>query len=508
MQCRAPTDSEWCMDDEFDRPCPQSFNLADYVLSANGTADNKTALEVLGQDDPETRSYGALRSAVAGVAAGLLAAGLTSGNRVLLRLGNTIEFPICYLGAIWAGMVPAVTSASLTRIEISELSRVIKPDLIIAADGIALPDTDVRVLGSHDLQRFYDLPPVPPELGDPNRPGYVVCTSGTMAGPKAVLHAHRAIWARRMMIRDWYALRPSDRMMHAGAFNWTYTLGTGLMDPWTVGATALIPRHGTSPEDLPALIRSAQATIFAAAPGVYRQMLREFDAKPHAFSKLRHGLTAGEKCPEETRAQWEHHTGTALHEAFGMSECSTFISGSPHRPAPPGSLGYPQRGRHVSLVRADGSDVGDGEPGICAISGDDPGLMLGYLGQPPFEEDWYLTGDEMIRHADGSLSYLGRDDDMMNAGGFRVSPLEVEAALLAHPDVAEAAAVEHEVRPNVCVIAAHYVAVGPLDEAELSAHMEERIARYKQPRLYFYATSLPRSANGKLVRRALRQVSQ
>ncbi len=120
-------------------------------------------------------------------------------------------------------------------------------------------------------------------------------------------------------------------MLHAGAFNWTYTLGTGLMDPWTVGATALIPAPGSSPDQIAALMAEHNATIFAAAPGVYRQMMKHDLPE---LPKLRHGLSAGEKLPATTRDEWNRRTGKKIFEAYGMSECSTFISGSPIMPPP------------------------------------------------------------------------------------------------------------------------------------------------------------------------------
>ena len=104
-------------------------------------------------------------------------------------------------------------------------------------------------------------------MGDPDRPGYIIYTSGTSGQPRAVTHAHRAIWARRMMWEGWYGLTENDRLLHAGAFNWTYTLGTGLLDPWTRGATALIPGKGVTPDTLGLLMQQHDATIFAAAPG-------------------------------------------------------------------------------------------------------------------------------------------------------------------------------------------------------------------------------------------------
>jgi acyl-coenzyme A synthetase/AMP-(fatty) acid ligase len=293
--------------------------------------------------------------------------------------------------------------------------------------------------------------------------------------------------------------------MHAGAFNWTYTLGTGLMDPWTVGATALIPAEGVTPAQLPLLLARHDATLFAAAPGVFRQMLRH-PVPP--LPRLRHGLSAGEKLPDATRADWERATGTAIHEAFGMSECSTFVSGSPDRPAPAGTLGFPQPGRRIAIL-GPGGPVRPGEPGVLAVHRSDPGLMLGYLGAAEetaarFRAEWFLTGDVVAEGPDGAIAYLGRDDDMMNAGGFRVSPVEVEAALAGFPGLTDVAAVELPVKADASAIAAFYSAEADLSWEAMRAFLEPRLARYKTPRLFLRVETIPRGANGKLMRRALR----
>lgn len=484
-------------------PCPAPFNMAQYVLSAGAATPDKIALQILRASGAERWSYARLIAAVRGTGAGLLAAGVQPGDRVLMRLGNTVDFPVAYLGAIAAGMVPVPTSTQLTGPEITRLAHDIAPALVLAGEGVALPDHSAPVLGQADLHAMQDLPGCDWHMGSPDRAGYIIYTSGSGGNPRAVVHAHRAIWARRMMWDGWYGLRQDDRMLHAGAFNWTYTLGTGLMDPWAIGATALIPEAGAP---LALMLKRFDATIFAAVPGVYRQLLK--DGRALEFPHLRHGLSAGEKLPDITREAWNKATGRQIVEALGMSECSTYISASPARPAPAGSAGYPQDGRQIAILDEGGAPVARGTEGMLAIHRSDPGLMLGYLhsGAPdlPLLGDWFVTGDRAQMVEDGAIFYLGRNDDMMNAGGFRVSPLEVERALATHPALHDIACAEVIVREGVSVIAAFYTADTPQDEAVLKAYAAERLARYKQPRLYQHCDTLPRGANGKLSRRVLR----
>jgi len=491
-----------------DRPAPDArFNLAAHVLAAGDDRPDATALEILGPGGAECWSYRQLIAAVRGTATGLLDMGLRPGDRILLRLGNSVEFPLAYLGAIAAGLVPVPTSAQLSRPEITRVAAGLDPGLVIAGPDIPCPDHPAPVLSADDLHGFHTRPAADWHIGDPDRPAYVILTSGTSGRTRAVVHAHRAILARRMMWDGWYGLRQSDRLLHAGAFNWTYTLGSGLMDPWTIGATALIPRAGRASTDLPGLLARSGATICAASPGVYRQALR---ADMPALPALRHGLSAGEKLPETLRDRWRAATGCDLHEAFGMSECSTFISGKPGRPAPPDTLGWPQPGRRVALLDDTGAPVDAGASGIIAIHRSDPGLMLGYHGEPEasaarFAGDWFLTGDIACETESGALRYLGRNDDMMNAGGIRVSPIEVEGALIEHPGVTEAAACELRVGPETRIIGAFWTGPDPIEEDDLRAFAAERLAGYKIPRLFVRVDQLPRGANNKLLRRKLRQ---
>jgi len=486
------------------QPCPAPFNLAAHVLAAAGQTPDRIALAIVGASGAERWSFAALEGAARGIGSGLLAQGLHPGDRVLLRLGNTVDFPLAFLGAVAAGLVPIPTSSQLTGPEITAMAAQVDPAAVIAADGVALPDHPAPVIPAARLRAWRDLPPCAWDMGPPDRLGYMVFTSGTSGRARAVMHAHRAVWARRMMWDGWYGLTPGDRLMHAGAFNWTYTLGTGLLDPWAIGACALIPAAGTEPAALPLLLKRHDATIFAAAPGVYRQMLR---APVPALPRLRHGLSAGEALPAALRRAWQEATGTPVFEALGMSEVSTYISACPGRPAPEGAVGWPQPGRRVAVLDPDGRAADTGE---LAVAADDPGLFLGYWGAPDetaarFRDGWFLTGDLVAQDPDGAIRYLGRADDLMNAGGYRVAPLEVERVFDAHPGIAESAACAVAVREGVEVIALFYRPAGdPLPEAELQAHAEARLARYKQPRLFVPLDALPRGANNKLNRRALR----
>jgi acyl-coenzyme A synthetase/AMP-(fatty) acid ligase len=485
-------------------PCPAPFNLAAFVLGRAGALGDKTALAVISPDAAERWSYSDLEAAVRGTAAGLLRSGLTPGDILLMRLGNTVDFPIAYLGAITAGIVPVPTSSQLTAPEVQKMIDALAPSAILLGDGVACPETSLPVHSTADMAGWRALPPADYHMGDPERLAYIIYTSGTSGTARAVGHAHRAIWARQMMMQGWYGLTEEDRVLHAGAFNWTYTLGTGLMDPWTMGATALIPAAGLDHSQLPQLLNTFGATIFAAAPGVYRNVLK---FAPFELPALRHGLAAGEKLSPTLRDAWHAATGTAIFEAYGMSECSTFLSSAPDRPARDGALGRPQPGRRIAILGPTGP-VPRGRAGVIAVHRSDPGLMLGYIGAPEetaakFQDDWFRTGDMGIMQDDDQVSYLGRDDDMMNAGGYRVSPIEVEAVLLTHPGITEVGVTDIEVKADVRLIAAYYTGPEVLEPEHLAAWVAERLARYKQPRLFFHRDSLPKNPNGKLLRRAL-----
>lgn len=207
------------------------MNLAEHVLRAGQAVPDHQALVVMGPDDAQVWTHGDLRRAVLGTATGLTRAGLRPGDRLLMRLANRPAFPIAYLGAIAAGVIPVPTSAQLTGAEITRIAARIAPAMIVAGAGVPLPDHPAPVLTEGDLDGIATLPPADFAQGSADRLAYIVFTSGSSGQPRAVIHAHRAILARQAMMAGWYGLRADDRLLHAGAFNWTFTLGTGLLDP-------------------------------------------------------------------------------------------------------------------------------------------------------------------------------------------------------------------------------------------------------------------------------------
>jgi acyl-coenzyme A synthetase/AMP-(fatty) acid ligase len=489
-------------------PCPAPFNFTAHVLSQADVDSDKIALAVLSPAGSERWSYGRLKAAVLGTGTGLLQKGFKPGDILLMRLGNTVEFPLAYLGAIAVGLVPVPTSSMLTAAEVRKMVAQLSPAGILFDKDVACPDdTGLPMVETAELIAMRDLPPADYDMGDPNRLAYIIYTSGTSGMPRAVMHAHRAIWARQMMHSGWYGLTREDRLLHAGAFNWTFTLGTGLMDPWSVGATALIPAEGVPIDSLPLLLKRHDATIFAAAPGVYRKFLSSHETLD--LPKLRHGLAAGEKLSDTIRQHWADATGGKLiFEAYGMSECSTFISANPDHPAAPGTLGRPQQGRKVAIVDEEGP-VEFGKDGTIAVHKSDLGLMLGYYGEPEdtaskFQGDWFLTGDHAAMSENGDISFHGRVDDMMNAGGYRVSPLEVEATLLPHPLIREVGVTDIQIKEDASIIAAFYTSDVDIPETDLNAYAAERLARYKQPRAWVRLDAMPTNPNGKLSRKALK----
>jgi acyl-coenzyme A synthetase/AMP-(fatty) acid ligase len=503
---------------------PDRFNMARFCLgpAAHRHPDRLGLVVTHDLEDPaggaEHWTYAQLDDAVRAVAYGLLASGLRPGQRLVLRLGDTSDFALAFFGALAAGVVPVPTSEQLTEEEVAFLARDCRASALAVAPDLAVA-TELPTVGPPQIAAWRAAPDRA-DYADTRAddPAFLVYTSGTTGEPKGVVHAHRSAWGRRPMHTGWLGIGPSDVVLHAGSFTWTYTLGVGLTDPWAVGATAAVHSGHRDPAAWPRLVEATGATVFAAVPGVYRQLLERCDpaelrGPAGRLGTLRHGVTAGEALTPALLRRWRERTGLDLFEALGMSEISTFVSSGPGTPVRPGSPGRPQVGRRVAVLPVDGGEtpVPVGETGLLAVHRSDPGLMLGYWERP--DEDaasrrgaWFVSGDLVHVDSDGYVHHHGRVDDVMTSMGYRVSPLEVERVLGRHPGVADVAVTEVEVRDGLRVITAFVVPDGPgeVDVDALMAHARAHLARYKCPREVVVVDRLPRTRNGKVLRRALR----
>ena len=497
-----------------------SFNMARYCIAGGAaTTPGKPALIVIGDAatmlPTEVWTYTDLEDAVLRTAGALRRMGLAEGDRVMIRLDNTSAYAILFFGAIAAGLVALPASSQLTDRETLFLLE----DSRAAAVACAAPlDTgtlsyEPLVLTPEDVTRMMrDGPRIDYATTNAETPAFLIYTSGTTANPKGVLHAQRAALGRRPMYRGWYGIKSDDRVLHAGAFNWTFTLGVGLTDPWANGATALIFTGEKQPELWPPLIRATDATLFAGVPGLFRQILKYADVSPAAVPTLRHALMAGEAPPPGLFEEWTTRTGKPLYEALGMSEISTYISTGPGVPRKPGTVGKAQPGRRVAILPVEGADepLPPDTEGLIAVHRSDPGLMLGYWNRPDEQADvirgeWFAGGDLGRMDAEGYISHTGRNNEVMKALGYRVSPMEVEAVLATHPHIAEVACAEVAVRVDVHVVGAFVVLKNeaPRDATGILAFAAERLAAYKCPREVRFLDQLPRTANGKVRRASL-----
>jgi acyl-coenzyme A synthetase/AMP-(fatty) acid ligase len=453
------------------------------------------------------------------LAGGLIEAGLKKGDRMMIRAENDIVFVLAFFAATAIGCVAQPASPMLTAEEALKLAADSN------ASAIVLGETDAKDRALFSRLRVFDreetlrlaAEAAPSDYAETaaDDPAYLVFTSGSTAEPKGVLHAHRVVIGRRPMAADWLGLGEGDVVLHAGSIAWTYTLGVGVLDPFACGATGAIYAGPRDPAIWPRLIEKTRATIFAAVPSVYRQTLKYADLSAQELASLRHGVTAGEALSPELLAEWRAATGTWLYEALGMSEISTYVSSRPGEPIRPGSPGRPQRGRRVAILPVEGGTepLPPGEVGLLAVHRSDPGLMLGYWSRPAeeaaaFRGEWFIGGDLAELDADGYVWHRGRNDDIMNAFGYRVSPLEVEKVLSSHPGVADVAVAERTVAEGVSIIAAFVVSKRDPqpDEAALIAHCAEHLAAYKRPRKVMFVREIPHTPNGKVSRRMLPQL--
>lgn len=467
--------------------------------------------------------------------------GVEVGDRVLIRLPNSLDYPIAFLGAMKMGAISVPTSTLLTAEEVAYLAKdsgatVLVTDAAawnVMADEITKNTADIGNLKHVLVTQLENVSDVKAPAGlnvqqleesilaiqhvEPTHatkaddPAYLVYTSGTTGYPKGVLHAHRALLGRQPAAQYWfnYSEQIQDRIMHSGKFNWTYVLGTGLMDPLYLGKTVIVHEGKNDAQKWLDLINKHHATIFIGVPTIYRQLIQKTTATQADIPSLRHYMSAGEHLSDEVLEQWRTRFGLDIYEAVGMSEFSYYLSQSKYRPIRPGSAGFPQPGHDVQLLNPETLEpVPVGEEGMICVKDTDPGLFLRYWNldeeTAKYKHDGYFfSGDYAKYDADGYIWFLGRKDDIIKSFGYRVSPYEIERVYKGHPAVADCAAVGEEIEKDkllvvIYVIPKPDVSVNP---DELLAYGKQHLAAYKSPKTVYVAKDFPRTKNGKILRK-------
>ena len=456
------------------------------------------------------------------------------GDQVLVRLPNSLDYPTAFLGAMKRGAIAVPTSTLLTPEEVAYLARdsgatVLVTDkpawvqlqshlqdlpnlkyVFLSGKGDIVPDGKLEV---HDLDAALSAIDfcLPAELTEADDPAYLVYTSGTTGYPKGVLHAHRALIGRTPASQYWFNFDETlqDRIMHSGKFNWTYVLGSGLMDPLYLGKTVIV-HEGKNDADLwTRLIAKHSATIFVGVPTIYRQIIQKSKAAKADVPSLRHCMSAGEHLSDEVLQQWRERFGNDIYEAVGMSEFSYYLSQSKYRPIRAGSAGFPQPGHNIQLLNPETLEpVPTGEEGMICVPDTDPGLFLRYWNLEEetrkYKHDgWFFTGDYARYDADGYIWFLGRKDDIIKSFGYRVSPYEIERVYKSHPAVADCAAVGEELEKDKLLVVT-YVILQPnahVSPDELLKFGKQHLAAYKSPKTVYLTKDFPRTKNGKILRK-------
>lgn len=456
------------------------------------------------------------------------------GDRVLVRLPNSLDYPTAFLGAMKRGAIAVPTSTLLTPEEVAYLARdsgaaVLVTDkaawpqlqshlhdlpnlkhIFLSGPGEITPDASLNVLDLDSALSAIDFC-LPAQLTDAEDPAYLVYTSGTTGYPKGVLHAHRALIGREPASQYWFNFdkNSQDRIMHSGKFNWTYVLGTGLMDPLYLGKTVIVHEGKNDAGTWTRLIAKHSATIFVGVPTIYRQIIQKTTAGQADVPSLRHCMSAGEHLSDEVLQLWRERFGRDVYEAVGMSEFSYYLSQSVLRPIRAGSAGFPQPGHALQLLNPETLEpVAQGEEGMICVPDNDPGLFLRYWNlddeTKKYKHDgWFFTGDYARYDADGYIWFLGRKDDIIKSFGYRVSPYEIERVYKSHPAVADCAAVGEELEKDKLLVVT-YVILQPNAEVtadELLSFGKQHLDAYKSPKTVYLTKDFPRTKNGKILRK-------
>lgn len=512
----------------------ENFNFAQHLMDSNASRLDKAAFI----DDTRQISYGELFKEVRQLATGLQRLGVHREERILLVLQDSIDFPVSFLGAMYAGIVPVAVNTLLTAddyaymLEHSSARTVIVSDEVLPTINAALSRADhevTQVIVSTPtaplhpseiemrtfIQSQQELPK--PAKTNADAPGFWLYSSGSTGRPKGTVHTHgNPYWTIEHYAKGLLKLSSDDVCFSAAKLFFAYGLGNALTFPMGVGATAILMAGRPIPEDVfdrltgsTPTLAGVKPSVFYGAPTGFAGMLAAPSLPAQSEVKLRLVSSAGEALPAELGKRFAEHFGVDIVDGIGSTEMlHIFLSNKPND-IRYGTTGWPVNGYLIELRDDDGSTVPDGEPGDLYISGPSSATMYWSnckKTKETFQGVWVKSGDKYIHNADGTYTYAGRSDDMLKVSGIYVSPFEVEATVMEHPSVLEAAVVGIE-DENGLVKTKAFVVCKPgqkTTEEELKSFTKERLAPYKYPRLIEFIDELPRTATGKIQRFRLR----
>lgn len=348
---------------------------------------------------------------------------------------------------------------------------------------------------------------------------FLAYTSGTTGDPKGVVHLHRYPIAYESLVRCWHDYRPDDVVACPSDLGWLLPIASTFLYALAHGLTVVLFDPLTGRFDAGKwfeLFHKYRISNFTAPPTTYRMLMAGADqTKGHDLSSWRHAVTAGEPLPADTLDAIRRHFRVSPLDGIGMSECMVYCCNRVGMAVKPGSCGQPTPGTVLELMDDDMKPVPAGSEGVLCVRRDShPGMMKEYWNKPErttevFRGDWYVSGDVLVRDADGYFWFKGRNDDVIKASGYRISPFEVESCLLTHPAVLEAAAVESPDALRGMVVKAYVVprtgfVAGPELAAAIQDHARAHMAPYKYPRRIEFLDALPKTTSGKIKRRELR----
>jgi acyl-coenzyme A synthetase/AMP-(fatty) acid ligase len=510
---------------------PAEFNFARDVVDVLGTQDRRGLLFVNAAGERHDVGFPHIADATRRWAGALAGAGVAHGDHVIVVLPKTPDWLYAMVALLRLGAV-AIPGAEQLRAKDLLFRAVHGKATTIVAHAENAAEVDAMRADAPQLTRFLlvggtrpgwtALEPLvaaaAPFAGFPTTRddlAYIVYTSGTTKDPKGVVHRVAYTFAKRMAATYWFDCRPGDLVWCTAGTGWAKSLWSVLLGPWSCGSSIVLHEGGFAPEDRLNLIRDLGVTVLCQAPTEYRLEAKLPALGDWKLPRLRHCVSAGEPLNPEVLARWRDAFGLTILDGYGQTENSLLIANVPGMAVRPGSMGKPTPGHDVAVVNAAGDVCEPGEVGDVGVRGNPPTLFAGYYRNDEETNasrrgEWYLTGDRAQVDDDGYFWFVGRADDVISSGAYRIGPFEVESALLEHPAVLESAVVGSPDADRGNIVKA-FVVVRPGYAAdatlvrELQDHCKRVTAPYKYPREIAFVDELPKTRSGKIRRVELRQ---